>query len=537
MTEISQTTPTLPTPRVSTAEVKAMISDGAELGLFDVREEGEFAANHLLFAVPLPLSRLELRAPLLAPRLNVRIVLIDGGDGRADRAAARLVRLGYRSIAVMEGGIDAWRAAGFELFSGVHVPSKAFGEVVEHEADTPRIEPGDLQALIESGRPMVILDSRPLSEYRAMSIPGGINVPGAELVYRVKDLAADPDCLVIVNCAGRTRSIIGAQSLRNAGIENPVMALKNGTMGWHLAGLELAHGKGERYHPEASPAALAWAVDRAAALRKRQNLSVIGLEDLDRLRADPQRTSFLFDVRDPTEYSAGHRSDARSAPGGQLVQATDYYVGVRNARIIVMDNDGVRATMTASWLVQMGWTDVHILIGGLPGAEMRTGPEPALTPPPCPVPTVTPAQVKAMTGCLVVDLDSSLKYRDAHIPGAAWAIGPRFGRVLGDLPASEHLVLTSADGSVASLAAAEIAARVDRPVSVLEGGTKAWIAAGFATESGTTRLLDETVDVWYRPYDNLANVEEKMREYLNWEVDLTQQIIRDGDARFKVLTV
>ena len=535
MIPISEAKQTEPAPRVSTAEVKAMISDGEELGLFDVREEGEFAANHLLFAVPLPLSRLELRAPLLAPRRNVRIVLIDGGDGRANRAAARLVKLGYRSIAVMEGGIDAWRAAGYELFSGVHVPSKAFGEVVEHEADTPRIEPGDLQALIESGRPMVILDSRPLSEYRAMSIPGGINVPGAELVYRVKDLAADPDCLVIVNCAGRTRSIIGAQSLRNAGIENTVMALKNGTMGWHLAGLALVHGKGDRYQ-EASAAALAWAADRAAALRKRQDLSVIDLEDLDRLRAESGRTTFLFDVRDPSDYSAGHRPDARSAPGGQLVQATDYYVGVRNARIIVMDNDGVRATMTASWLVQMGWADVHILMGGMAGAEMQTGTEPALRPSPCPVPTVTPAQVKAMSGSLVVDLDSSLKYRDAHIPGAAWAIGPRFSRVLGALPAFEHLVLTSADGIVASLAAAEIAALIDKPVSVLEGGTKAWIAAGFAIESGTTRLLDETVDVWYRPYDNLANVEEKMREYLNWEVDLTQQIVRDGDARFKVLT-
>ncbi len=527
--------PTVLAPRVSAAEVKAMISDGGELGLFDVREEGEFAAGHLLFAAPLPLSKLELRAPLLAPRRNLRVVLMDAGDGRADRAASRLTKLGYRSIVVMEGGIDAWTSAGYELFTGVHVPSKAFGEVVEHEADTPRIEPRDLQAIIDSGRDLVILDSRPLSEYRAMSIPGGINVPGAELVYRIKDLAPDPKRLVIVNCAGRTRSIIGAQSLRNAGIENEVMALKNGTMGWHLAGMALDHGKTARYG-DASPEAQAWAVARAADLRKRQNLSVIGPADLDRLRNEANRTVFLFDVRDPTEYAAGHRPDARSAPGGQLVQATDYYVGVRNARIIVTDNDGVRATMTASWLVQMGWTDVHILLDAMAGVGLVAGPAQAVQAPACPVATLTPAALKSAKGALVVDLDSSLAFRSAHIPGAWWAIGPRFSRALAKLPACEQIVLTSADGSIAALAAGEIAEIAGKPVLVLEGGTKAWIAAGFPTESGAVNHADETVDVWYRPYDNLTNIEEKMREYLNWEVDLTQQIARDGDARFKVLT-
>lgn len=523
------------TPRVSAADVKAMISDGGELGLFDVREEGEFAAGHLLFGVPLPLSKLELRAPLLAPRRDLRLVLIDSDDGRADRAAARLAGLGYGSIAVMEGGIAAWTDTGYELFTGVHVPSKAFGEVVEHEADTPRIEPEDLQKLIDSGRDMVILDSRPLIEYRMMSIPGGINVPGAELVYRIKDLAPDPKRLVIVNCAGRTRSIIGAQSLRNAGIENEVMALKNGTMGWHLAGLTLDHGKGDRYD-DASPTALAWARDRAAELRQRQNLSVITEADLTRMRGEKDRTTFLFDVRDPSEFIAGHREDSRSAPGGQLVQATDYYVGVRNARIVVTDNDGVRATMTASWLAQMGWGDVHILLDGLSGHALIPGATPSVPLPKCPVPMITPVALSALKGALVVDLDSSIAFRAAHIPGACWAIGPRFSRAVEKLPAFEHLVLSSADGAIASLAAGEIAALVGKPVSVLDGGTKGWVAAGFPTEAGAVRHMDEAVDVWYRPYDSTSNVEEKMRDYLSWEVDLTLQIKRDGDARFKVLT-
>ncbi|HKV15582.1 MAG TPA: rhodanese-like domain-containing protein, partial [Reyranella sp.] len=210
------------TPLLSVQQVKAMLKSGEVFAFFDVREEGEFSTQgHPLFATPLPLSRLEPRAFALLPDPDTRIVLMDSGEetidpqwaGRANRAAAQLSRLGYTNIAVMNGGLEAWRDAGHEVFTGVNVPSKAFGEVVEHANDTPRIDASDLQKLIDAKTDLVILDSRPMPEFNNMSIPGGIDCPGAELVYRVKDLAPNPNTLVVVNCAGRTRSIIGAQSL------------------------------------------------------------------------------------------------------------------------------------------------------------------------------------------------------------------------------------------------------------------------------------------------------------------------------------
>ena len=144
---------------------------------------------------------------------------------------------------MLAGGIEAWASAGYAVYSGMNVASKAFGEFVEHHYRTPHIEPLELTERVTAGEKVVLLDSRPLAEYRKMSIPGGIDCPGAELVYRVPDLVKSPEALVVVNCAGRTRSIIGAQSLINAGIPNKVVALKNGTMGWHLAGLKLAHNQ------------------------------------------------------------------------------------------------------------------------------------------------------------------------------------------------------------------------------------------------------------------------------------------------------
>ncbi|GIT52924.1 MAG: hypothetical protein Ct9H300mP16_00840 [Pseudomonadota bacterium] len=188
------------------------------------------------------------------PRLVTPIVLCDDCGGEAERAAEQIARFGYTRFEILDGGIAAGKGkAGYEIFSGVNVPSKAFGEFFEQEYETPRLPAAQVKAKIDAGEKVVILDSRPMVEFNNMSIPGGSCCPGAELVYRVSDAVEDPDTLVVVNCAGRTRSIIGCQSLINAGIPNPVVALKDGTMGWHLAGFALDHGQTLRHQRSVSP--------------------------------------------------------------------------------------------------------------------------------------------------------------------------------------------------------------------------------------------------------------------------------------------
>ena len=337
-----------------------MLADGAELALIDLREELTFSKNHLLWARNVPLSRLELRFARLVPLLTTRIVLCDDGDGLVERAAAILVNAGYRDLSYLDGGIAAWLAAGFVLFSGVHVPSKAFGEFVEHDSRTPSISAVELEAMMQNGTDLKVLDSRPFDEYTRISIPTGINVPGAELVLRARDIVPSPSTTIVVNCAGRTRSIIGAQSLINAGIPNKVVALRNGTMGWHLAGFTCESRRSDRA-PNFSDAGLAWAKSAAQAVAEKFGVGRIDRTRLDAWRTDGTRTTYIFDVRDPAEYAAGHCPAAISAPGGQLVQATDIYAGTLGARIVLSDDKEVRALMTASWLKQMGWNDVFVL--------------------------------------------------------------------------------------------------------------------------------------------------------------------------------
>jgi rhodanese-related sulfurtransferase len=510
--------------------LRAMLLDEEELALLDVREERIFSESHLLFARSLPLSRLELRMARLVPRRATRVVLVDAGDGLAARAAKVLDAAGYGDLHILSGGIAAWAAAGYELFSGVHVPSKAFGEFVEHASGTPSIAAEELAALMRGRADMVVLDSRPFDEYARVSIPTGVNVPGAELVLRVRDLAPSAQTLIVVNCAGRTRSIIGAQSLIDAGVPNKVVALRNGTMGWTLAGLRPDSGQSRRA-PAPTADALAWASSAAQAVARKLAIERIDMDGLARLRADAARTLYLFDVRDPAEYAAGHVAGALSAPGGQLVQATDHYVGTLRARIVVVDDREVRALMTASWLRQMGWRDVYVLAAA--GEETGWPDNPVLGAFARDA-GIDCAELSALLArdATVIDLSLSRDYLSAHIAGAWFAIRSRLDRALKKIAPRGTIVLTSEDGVLAGLAVDEARALTSFPVRALAGGNAAWGAAGFALTDADPRMADEPVDAWLKPYERPDGVKQAMADYLAWETDLLPRIARDGCARF-----
>lgn len=517
-----------------------LLARSGELCFLDVREQGTYGRGHLLQAANLPLSHLELEIADRVPRLATPIVLCDGGAGLVDRAAAKLVQFGYTDITVLTGDHDAWRAAGFEIFEGVYVPSKAFGEFVEATYDTPRVTAEQLAGLKAQDRDLVILDSRPADEYQRMNIPDGINVPGAELVHRVFDLAPDPETLVVVNCAGRTRSIIGAQSLINAGIENPVVALENGTMGWSLAGLDLEHGQA-RVPPALSNVGRAKAQNAAAAVAKRFGIATIDRAQLDAWRDDQQdHTLYICDVRSPDEYLAGHLAGARNTPGGQLVQSTDSYIPTQGARVVLVDDDGVRATMTASWLIQMGRDNVHVLDPARGSDELESGPPAAAIPALEAIPPGYEIAAVSLGGLLpgrdvtIIDLADSRAYQAGHIPGAWFAIRANLADSLSRMPSAPLYVLTSPDGVLAQLALGELAAHAREPVKVLLGGTAAWREHGYPLTEGTENMADEPDDLWLAPYFRAAgDVEDAMKYYLTWETALPAQIARDGTADFK----
>ncbi len=508
---------------VTAQTLRAWIADGAELALLDAREEAEFGRAHPFWATPCPLSQAELRLPTFLPRPDVRIVCIDDGGGLAQRLAGLVEARGGGKIQILENITAAWPTAGGVLFSGVNVPSKAFGEWVEHHYATPSIDAAELQSWIEGGKKIEVLDSRPFDEFTRMSIPTGRCVPGGELAYRIADLVPDPATTVVVNCAGRTRSILGAESLRRAGIPNPVLALRNGTMGWRLAGLDTARGETATYTP-GTPRSAAAALARAQVFARAAGVCTIDAATLARFEADPTRTTYVLDVRAPAEYAAGHHPGSRNAPGGQLVQATDRWIAVRGARICLLDDTGPRALMAAAWLRQMGFRDVFTAsLGG----TLLSGSEPTPTPPDAPL-----ADVGQIPGALVIDLARSTEFREAHIPGAIWGLRSRLALRRDPLAAASRVILTSSDGTLARWAVAEAQSLTAAPVAALAGGTAGWPHPLAASRDDPPD--DSCLDAYLRPYDRNSGIEAAMRDYLSWEIDLVHEVERDGQAQFGV---
>lgn len=531
-------------PTLSFADVRAQLLAHHEIALLDVREEDPFAQAHPLWAANLPLSRIELDAWRRIPRRDTLLVLYGehAGADLAPLAASRLAALGYSRVHLLEGGLDGWRRAGGELFRDVNVPSKAFGELVEHERHTPSLSAQEVKALIDARADVVMLDARRFDEYRTMSIPTATSVPGAELVLRVRELAPDPATRVIVNCAGRTRSIIGTQSLVNAGIPNPVAALRNGTIGWKLAGQVLDH-EAARQAPAPGAANRALAQAGAQDVARRAGVRWIGLDALPTLDA-PDRSVYRFDVRTPQEYEAGHLPDFASAPGGQLVQETDHHVPVRGARIVLADDDGVRAPMTASWLAQMGW-EVYVTQPQPEAARSAIGTAPAGHPAAPPVAEVSPAELaqalQAAPGDIgVIDVTASLQHAKRHIPGAWFAIRAQLAQALDAIPPARRYVLTCGSSLLARFAAADLRAALAvrgsaAEVAVLAGGNAAWFAAGLPAESGLPRAATPATDRYRRPYEGTDAPAAAMQAYLDWEFGLVAQLGVDGTHGFRVL--
>ena len=520
-------------------QIREHLLAGHEIAIVDLREEHIFAQNHPLFASNISLSRLEIEVYNRIPRLDTLVVIYDDVAARVEAAQKKLLEYGYQNIQVLEGGIQAWQRDGGELFIDVNSASKAFGEWVEHYKGTPSISAEELQAKIAANDNIVILDARRFDEYQTMSIPTGISVPGAELALRAPSLVKDENTQIIVNCAGRTRSIIGTQSLINAKLPHEIFALRNGTIGWTLADQQLEHGQARSYQ-DTSAEAVEQIRQNAQQLAEKAGVKRIDYAALQDLRADKQRTTYVFDVRSEQEYSQGHIADSRWVAGGQLVQETDHYAAVRGARIVLVDPLQTRAYMTGSWLAQMNW-DVYVLVDERTDIFNAQGAWKPATPQISAQQLLTPEQLKTLLAeqdIAVWDFTTAANYKKGHIPTAQWVLKADVSEVI-QRPAFAHkqaIVVTCGSSLLAQYAVADIQAHLkpEQHVYVLAGGNAAWAKAGFEL-STEHDFLSEQIDRYKRPYEGTDNSKEAMQAYLDWEFGLVDQLKKDATHGFFVV--
>ena len=514
---------------ISCEELARLMASEQLFAVFDVRERGEYNECHIPNATSLPRSQIEFRIAELVPDRKVQLGVYDEGVARAPLATTTLASLGYEHTSILDDGLSAWQSQGRPTVSGVNVPSKAFGERVHHERNVPDLAPEELKSLQDRSTDLVVLDVRTPEEYGRFCIPGGINVPGGDLILWAEELKQRKETNVIVNCAGRTRSIIGAAALRRLGLTH-VRALRNGTMGWVLAGFEL-----ERKPERPTPPVTAKGVQTAAALARRiaeeESISWISSLELSH-KLEAKRLNYLIDVRSEGEFASGHVPGSINVPGGQAVQRADDFVAVRNAHIVFISNESARAVMAAYWYREMGFSHVAVLQGGLrawtesggrnKGGLRRTEPigfESAQQA----VRVVDPRTVEVKMrdpSVLLLDVGTSLDFDAAHLFGAKWISRGWLDLKLPELYGNrkQPIIMTCPDGRQSILAALTLGDLGYSDVVALGGGVRAWSAAGLPTEQGVGGCLVERNDVVLSL--SIRGTKEDMQHYLDWELTL-----------------
>ncbi len=519
---------------VDAEDLKPRLTDGSEIAFIDVREHGQYGAGHPFFIASIPYSQLELLAEILLPNKSIDIVLMDDGDGVAEKAQVRLGDIGYTSVDILKGGVKAWVEAGFMLYEGVNLPSKTLGELIEHVTDTPRITAEQLMAMMEGDEDFILVDGRTPEEFRTMMIGNGICCPNAELGHRLPQLLSSDTTKVIVNCAGRTRSIIGAQGLINQGFDNPVFALENGTQGWELAGYEVTRGAEDNLPHVLDEVTLSASRKRAADLRQKFDIKQIDLSMLLAWQKDDTRTTYVFDIRTKEEFIAGHLPKSRHAPGGQLVQSTDKRVGARGGRIVLVDDTGLRAANSAVWLQQMSH-EVYVLsqdVTTLDTLERGTTPEKTVVEklPQC---NIFEMADRLKNGAVLLDLNKAMDYRKGHIAGSQWAIRPRLGEF--DEKSGCEFILVASDRRVAEVAAIDLKELGLENLSYLAGDVKIWAQAGLEIVATPDLPADkDCIDYLFFTHDRHVGNLEAARGYLAWELALIDQLDEQERSFYKL---
>jgi rhodanese-related sulfurtransferase len=529
---------------ITAAALKSLLDTQATCALIDVREPGEYNDSHIPGASLVPRRQLEFRMGRLVPYRGTQLIVCDDDGRRAPLAAATLEAMGFRRVAVLDGGINRWTTVGYPTEWGVNVPSKDFGEkmqVVHHIAE---MHPEELHDLQRRGEKIVLLDSRTPEEHRRVTIPGSRSAPNGEVAMHIADLVPDPEATVVVHCAGRTRSIVGARLLQRMGFSK-VFDLRNGTMGWLMAGLELETGSTRLALPAVSVAGLATAEAFAARIAAEDGVRALSIPALRELMARAEGENvYLIDVRPTEEYARGHIPGFQWFPGGQAVQRADDLVAVKNGHVIFACDGRVRATVAASWYRQMGFPDVYIVDGGttawaasgqpLVSGESPGGPRgydegigggfPAgYDAAKAQVEVITPAALderrKGSSPPVMIFVDTSRDFSNGHVPGARWVPRGWLELTIADVAPSKDtpLIVTCASGIPSVLAGAALKALGYRRVSVLGDGMAAWIRAGLPVEQGLSGVMNPPNDVLTMGTDRTW---AEAIQYLRWEEEL-----------------
>ena len=264
-------------------------------------------------------------------------------------------------------------------------------------------------------------------------------------------------------------------------------------------------------------------------------MAFVSADQVNTWLAEPTRTTYLFDIRTPEEFAACSVPGFVHAPGGQLIQAADLWVGVKGARLVLLDDEGVRAPVVAAWLRQQGH-EACVLEGGLAAAVKIHARKPAPSPDLPDLKSISPqdlASALSDNALQLIDVRPGMAYRAGHIPQARWSIRPRIAASVADR--TRPVVLVADEPATAALAAIDLGEAGAKDVRVLAGGHAAWRSAGLPVGASPQSPTDaECIDFSFFTHGRHEGDEAAARQYLAWEIGLVDQLDEQERGVFRL---
>ena len=515
---------------ISCEELLDLITSSSNFCLLDIRSKAEFNEKHILGSSSIPRSDLEFQLPRLIPYKQTKIILNDSDSKRSFYSVAQLSHMGYLNVLVLEGGLDKWIADGYSYTEGMNVPSKTFGEQVLHTDDPPEITPEELFEMMENGEKLLLIDTRTPEEYSRATMPNSINIPNGELINRVPQLDKEFDGQIIIHCGGRTRSIIGASLMHTLGYKD-IISLKDGTMGWLLAGYELQYDNDVEDFVDTTPDFKKLAQELAENMRKQNSIQTIDHVELKNLfNQNIENNIYFIDVRTESEYKESHLSEFDWMAGGQLIQRTDETVAMKNARVILVCNDMTRSTVAAYWLKRMGYDNIQVVLGGMnecSSNEFKFSSEFSKPNVDLPVNYKSISTNELLNSInnnenqTILFLGNSANYNEGHIEKSYWLPKDWLEMYIQIVvPNNNDKVVLVCNDELRSALSTKILDDLGYSNTVvLSGGLEAWKSNNLPLTTKSDNKYDYPDDVFVHPLGN----RELMLKYLTWEKALVQE--------------
>ena len=315
------------------------------ISFLDIRERKEYVYGFAFGSVNCPFSKFKYLIKELVPDVNTTLILIGVKNiNQKNQIQKMLKKLKYHRSFIIKGDYKIWKKYKFPLWAGEYTFSKAFGEWIEITSTIKNLYAKELYKIHKKNHNYLQIDARPKKEFEKFSLPQSVQCSGGELPCYINN-AENLRKNYIVHCAGRTRSIIAYQTLKDFNFKNKKYVLNGGTQNWVLNGFDRKF----KNQSKITSTKINYKDDLKLANSIAKKFGIPTTQIMNK-----KTNSYNFQINSEIK-------NFKKIPGWKqvnattLIQSTDKFISSTNTKVLIFSNIPSSAVFTVIWLRRMGY--------------------------------------------------------------------------------------------------------------------------------------------------------------------------------------